>query len=94
MAITIRNKEVEAKIRKLGKRRSEGPSAVISRLVNEEVKREGQVSDADYQRRMAAWDEVMALAPPRDPNVTWQDLEREMDSVYDYLDEEDGQKAP
>ena len=29
MAITIRNKETEAMIRRLGKRRNEGPSAVV-----------------------------------------------------------------
>ena len=88
MAITIRNKETEAMIRRLGKRRNEGPSAVVSRLAREALAREGQVSHDDYERRMKAWDEVMALAPPRDPNITWDDLDREMQGLFDYLDEE------
>jgi hypothetical protein len=90
MAITIRNKETEAIIRELGKRRNEGPSAVVSRLAKEELKRESAVSKTEYERRMAAWDEIMALAPPRDPNVTWEDLQREMDSLYDYPEEDEG----
>jgi hypothetical protein len=91
MAITIRNKETEAIIRRLGKRRNEGPSAVISRLAKEALEREGQVPQEEYEERMKAWDELMALAPPRDPNVTWADIEQEMQSLFDYLDEEKGQ---
>jgi hypothetical protein len=88
VAITIRNKETEAIIRRLGARRREGPSAVIARLAKEELKREGQVSREEYARRMAAWDELMSLAPPRDPNATWEDFEAEMQSLFDYLDED------
>ena len=89
MAITIRNKETEANIRVIGKRRGEGPSAVVARLAKEELQREGQVTQSEYERRMAAWDEVMALAPPRDPNFTWEDVEREMDSLFDYMEEDE-----
>lgn len=89
MAITIRNKDTEAMIRQLGKRRNEGPSAVVSRAVREALEREGQVSQEEYERRRRAFDELMALAPPRDPNVTWDDIEREMQSLYDYLDEDE-----
>jgi hypothetical protein len=88
MAITIRNKETEANIRAIGKRRGEGPSAVVARLAKQELEREGQVTQSEYERRMAAWDELTALAPPRDPNLTWADIEREMDSLFDYLEED------
>ena len=91
VAITIRNKETEAIIRRLGKRRNEGPSAVVARLAKEAVAREGQVSEEEYQRRMKAWDEVMALAPPRDPNLTWDEVEREMQSLFDYVDDEESE---
>jgi hypothetical protein len=90
MAITIRNKETEAMIRRLGERRNEGPSAVIRRIAEEALQRDGQVSQEEYERRMKAWDDLMALAPPRDPNLTWEDIEREMNSLYDYLDDENG----
>lgn len=93
MAITIRNKETEAIIRRIGKRRNEGPSAVVSRWAKEADEREGQVSPQEYERRMAAWDELMALAPPRDPNVTWEDIEAEMQSLFDDLDEDDPERS-
>lgn len=87
MAITIRNKETEAIIRRIGKRHNEGPSAVVGRWAKEAEEREGQVSQQEYARRMAAWDELDALTPPRDPNVTWEEIEAEMQGLFDYLDE-------
>jgi hypothetical protein len=39
MAITLRNKVVEAKIREIGKRTGEGPSAVIARAIDMEEER-------------------------------------------------------
>ena len=88
MAITIRNKQTEAMIRRLGERRNEGPSAVIRRIAEDALQRDGQVSQEEYERRMKAWDELMALAPPRDSSLTWEDIEREMQSLYDYLDDD------
>jgi hypothetical protein len=93
MAITIRNKETEAIIRRIGKRRNEGPSAVVSRWAREALEREGTVSQSEYEKRMAAWDELMALAPPRDPNLTWEQIEAEMQSLFDYLDEDEPQRS-
>jgi hypothetical protein len=92
MAITIRNKDTEAIIRRLGKRWNEGPSGVVSRLAKQEEQRAEEVDQAEKERRMKAWDELMALAPPRDPNLTWQDIEKEMDSLFDYFEEDGGQK--
>lgn len=93
MAITIRNKETEAILRRLGERWSQGPSAVIARLAKDALKREGQVSPDEYERRMKGWDELMKLAPPRDPNLKWEDIEREMQSLYDYLDADENEGA-
>ena len=89
MAITIRNKETEAMIRKLGKRCGEGPSAVIRRLAQEALEHEAREAEGGLARRLAAWNTLMAFAPPRDPNVTWVEIEGEMDALFDDL-EEDG----
>jgi len=94
MAITIRNKDTEAIIRRLGERWNEGPSGVVKRLAKQA---DQQVQEADrlkQERRMKAWEEVMALAPPRDPHVTWEDIEREMDGLFDYLEGDSEQKQP
>ncbi|WP_156953273.1 hypothetical protein [Afifella pfennigii] len=89
MAITIRNKETEAMIRRLGRRWGLGPSGVVRRLAEDELGGSAGVSEGEFQRRMAAWDEIMKLAPPRDPDLTWEDVEREMDSLFDYLKEDE-----
>jgi hypothetical protein len=91
MAITIRNKDTEAIIRRLGKRWNEGPSGVVARLAKQEEQRAEKIDKAEQERRMQAWDELMALAPPRDPNLSWQDIEKEMDGLFDYL-QEDGER--
>lgn len=94
MAITIRNKATEAMIRELAQRWKQGPSAVIARLAKLQLEQEREADAANIERRLNAWDEVMKLAPPRDPSVTWEDLEREMDSLFDYLEEEEAPKKP
>ncbi len=87
MAITIRNKETEAMIRELGRRWGLGPSGVVRKLAKDKIGEAGRVSQEEFQRRMAAWDEIMKLAPPRDPNLSWEDVEREMDSLLDDMKE-------
>jgi hypothetical protein len=83
MAITIRNKHTEALIRQIGARTGEGPSAVVKRLAERALEEApGRVSQAEYERRMAAWDDLMKLAPPRDPNLTWSEVEQEMNSIF------------
>ena len=94
MAITIRNKETEAMIRELAERWNQGPSAVIARLARLQLEQEREAEAVDVERRLKAWDELMELAPPRDPHVTWEDIEREMDSSFDYLEEDEKQKKP
>jgi hypothetical protein len=79
MAITIRNQRLEAEIRKIGLHTGEGPSAVIARAI-ENLNRNGrsfspEESKEKYQR-------LMRKAPPRDPNLSWKDIEEEMDSIF------------
>lgn len=85
MAITIRNKETEELIRKIGRRTGEGPSAVVFRLVQNEVNQahRSSVPEEEVQRRIA---EMHALRDrythPDDPKLTWAEIEREMDSIF------------
>jgi hypothetical protein len=88
MAITIRNKDTEAMIRRIGKRRDEGPSAVVKRLAEQELQRSGEVPKEEYERRMRLFDELARKYPPPEPEVPWSEIEKEMDELFDYLDEE------
>ena len=63
MAITLRNKAVEDKIRAIGRRTGEGPSAVIARLVAKEEPETGRVSPEEAARRVAAWEAFRATLP-------------------------------
>lgn len=79
MAITIRNKETEDLIRRIGRRTGEGPSAVVARAV-EALDRSHQDLSAEEKRRK--FKQLMKLAPPRDPSLTWKDIEADMDSIF------------
>lgn len=89
MAITIRNKETEDLIRKIGRRTGEGPSAVVRRLAENENKMqsEGQVSEAEVARRLQVFEDLRRRYPPPDPKPTWTEIQAEIDSLYDDLDE-------
>jgi hypothetical protein len=87
MAITIRNKETEAMIRRIGRRWDMGPSEVVARLATEELARAGSVSPAEFERRMKAWDELMAMVPKLTDEQK-RDMQYEMDHMFDYLDQE------
>ena len=90
MAITIRNKTTEELIRKIGRRTGEGPSAVVRRLAEREVAQPAgdTVSPEEVARRMKAFEELRRKYPPPDPRPTWEEVEREMDALFDYLDED------
>lgn len=92
VAITIRNKETEDLIRRIGRRTGEEPDAVITRLVASEAKSDmvGEVSREEYERRMKVFEELREKYPPPEPKMTWAEVEREMDAIFDYLEEEDG----
>lgn len=88
MAITIRNKDTEAMIRRIAKRRNEGPSAVVKHLAEQELQRNGEVPQEEYERRMRVFDELARKYPPPEPKVPWSEMEKEMDALFDYLDDD------
>jgi hypothetical protein len=90
MAITIRNKTTEELIRKIGRRTGEGPSAILRRLAEAEISRQNdqRVAKEEVQRRLQLFRDLAKEFPPPDPTPTWEEVEREMDSLYDYLEEE------
>jgi hypothetical protein len=63
MAITIRNKSFEAKVRAMGEETGEGPSALLSRLVDDEAKRLSDVEKLELARRRHAMRELLAALP-------------------------------
>jgi hypothetical protein len=87
MAITIRNKETEAMLRRLGLKWGAGPSGVVKRLAEEELARAGTVTPEELERRMKLWDELMAMVPEFTEQEK-REMQYEMDHMYDYLDEE------
>ena len=92
MAITIRNKATEELIRQIGRRTGEGPSAIVRRLAQAEIKGEQTVPPDVVQRRIAR---IRALRAehkhPDDPKLTWEEAEREMDAIFG--DEDDQRRA-
>jgi hypothetical protein len=93
VAITIRNKQTEEMIRQIGARTGEGPSSVIKRLAEEALAAApGKISQAEFERRMAAWDDLMADVP-RFTKAEQQAIQDETDHLFDYLDE-DAAPAP
>lgn len=91
MAITIRNKATEELIRTISRRTGEGPSAVVRRLAEAEVmdQRKQKVPEEEVQRRLQFMRELREKYPPPYPKPTWEEIERDMDALYDYLDEPD-----
>ena len=88
MAITIRNKQTESMIRELGKRWNQGPSETVRRLAARELSRPAR-TQAEIDRDMQAFEELARKYPPPNDGRTWADIEAEMQSIFDYLDEED-----
>ncbi len=78
MAITIRNTEIENLIREIGRHTGEGPSAVIARAVRS--LNGGQLSPEESREKL---NRLMRGVPPRDPKLTWKDLENDMNSIFD-----------
>lgn len=88
MPITIRNKETEELIRKIGRRTGEGPSAVVRRLAENENARTSTASPQEIARRRKVFADLRSEYPPPEPRMTWTEIEREMDALFDYLDDE------
>lgn len=46
------------------------------------------VPEEEVRRRLAVFEDLAHRYPPSDQKLTWEEVEREMDSLFDYLDEE------
>ncbi len=82
MAITLRNKVVEAKIREIGRRTGEGPSAIIARVVASEEERLRAEERALMARRAKAIKRLRAMLP----KLTAADkaaIQKAMNEMYD-----------
>lgn len=78
MAITIRNTEIEAMIREIGRQTGEGPSAIIARAVRS---LNGRRLTPEESRKK--FDRLMRSVPQRDPGLTWKDLEDDMNRIFE-----------
>jgi hypothetical protein len=78
MAITIRNTEIEAMIREIGRQTGEGPSAVVARAVRN---LNGRRLTPEESRKK--FEKLMRGVPPRDPGLTWKDLEEDMNGIFE-----------
>jgi hypothetical protein len=82
MPITLRNKAIEDRIREIGKRTGEGPSAVIARAIGEVEERLKAEDEALREKRIAAMERLRAMLP----KLTDEDrraIDRAMDDLYD-----------
>jgi hypothetical protein len=82
MPITLRNKAIEERIREIGKRTGEGPSAVIARAIGEVEERLKAEDEALREKRIAAMERLRAMLP----KLTDEDrraIDRAMDDLYD-----------
>jgi hypothetical protein len=77
MAITIRNQRIENMVREIGRHTGEGPSAVIARAIESLSGR--TFSEKESREK---FERLMKNVPPRDPKLTWKDLQDEMDSIF------------
>lgn len=87
MALTIRNKSTEAMVRELGKRWNAGPSATVRRLAERELGQSVRRQE-DIDRDLKALEALAKRYPPPDDGLTWAEVEAEMQSLFDYLDDE------
>lgn len=88
MAITIRNRETEEMIRELGRRFSEGPSAVVRRLAEQAVRKEGLVdddADRDRQHDNLALERWRRNRIDTAPRASFEEIMEEMDAFQSDL---------
>lgn len=82
MAITLRNKALEAKIKEIGRRTGLGPSAVIARAIDRETAELEERRISLVAKRTAAEKELRAMLP----DLTDADraaIDQAMDDLYD-----------
>lgn len=84
VAITIRNKETEELIRRIGRRTGEEPDAVMLRLVKaEDTSRQAStVPPEEVAKRREFFEQLRKKYPPPEDQMTWAEVEEEMDSIF------------
>ena len=83
MAVTIRNKRVEARLRKLCELRGEGPSATIGHLVEKELQElSPETEEERVARRRKAMDAWIASLPAL-TEEEFREMDRVMEDMYD-----------
>ena len=83
MPITLRNKSVEERIRKIGKRTGEGPSAVIARGITAVEERLKAEDEARTAKRIAAMKRLRQQAREMFTEEDREAIRREMEDLYD-----------
>ena len=82
MAITLRNKAIEAKIKEIGRRTGLGPSAVIARAIDHEELREQRAREELVAHRQAAGQKLRAMLPKLS-TADQSTIDQEMSDIYD-----------
>jgi hypothetical protein len=87
MAITIRNKTLEADIKALGARLNKGPTDVLKLLVAEHAAAEAAREEAEQAARLARRKEALAQLMAELPILTEEDKRRIDQNMQDMYDE-------
>lgn len=82
MAITLRNKALEAKIKEIGRRTGLGPSAVIARAIERDQSELDASLSARVRKRAAAEKELRAMLP-RMTEADRAAIDQAMEDLYD-----------
>lgn len=77
MGLSIKNEEVEARIRRLTELTGEGVTEAIDGAVREKLARVEKVSEEEIKRRMAALDAILASLGPL-PKLDQKAIDEEM----------------
>ena len=86
MAITIRNKETEAMIRRIGARNGEGPSATVHRLAERALEETPSVAPPEVQaKRRAEFEELWRKYPRRPGDPSFEEAMKQIDSIQSDL---------
>jgi hypothetical protein len=81
--ITLRNKGIEERIRAIGNRTGEGPSAVIARAISNEEQRLRAEDEARKAKRVAAMTRLRQQAREMFTDEDKAAIRREMADLYD-----------
>ena len=82
MAITVRNKALEAKIKDIGRRTGLGPSAVIARAIEGEDARTARQGGDEVAERLARMKRLLSELPTPTEEER-RSVQHAMDDMYD-----------